>query len=232
MASPTIVARAEGNAAGAQVTTVDVTFTQTTGDQVVFYVATTASKDVTVSDSFTRLSPTGSATSHVYAKILDGSEGGTCTVSWTTSTRVLWLSWNIQGHSTTQAPEVSTIASGTDTTPNPGTVTPTGGAKDYLWIAAFQQNGEEADDDTWCTAAPTSFGNLVQKTTGAAGLANTNRSGAAANFASNAASMDPATFTVAQSLPWTAYTVAVHPAAAGAAANPPYHTPYPQLLAH
>ena len=37
--------------------------------------------------------------------------------------------------------------------------------------AAMIQAGEEADDDTWCTAAPSGYANLLQKTTDVAGAA-------------------------------------------------------------
>lgn len=112
----------------------------------------------------------------------------------------------------TQAPELSTVATGTSTQPNATTVTPTGGAKDYLWITVAVTAGEEADDDTWGGAAPTSFGNAVYITTGTAGLASVNCSVEGADFASNAASMDAAAWSAnAQSLAWRAWTIAVHP---------------------
>jgi len=216
MASPTVAVRTESALTTAG-TSFTVNFTQTTNDLVILLVAGISDLWI-VGEGFTNLAATGTGGSSliVYYKILDGSEGGSV-VATAASQKGSALAYNIQGHDTVQGPESSTEAGGTSTTPDPGTVTPTGGAKDYLWLATFVQAGEEADDDTWCTAAPTSFTNLIQKTSGTGGAATSNVSGAAANFASNAASMNPATFTTVQSLTWRAFTIAVHPAAGAAA---------------
>ena len=53
-----------------------------------------------------------------------------------------------------------------DVEPNPPSVSVTGGSKDILAIAMFGRAGEEADDDTWVTAAPSGFGGLLQKACG------------------------------------------------------------------
>jgi len=211
MASPTVAARTEYALTTAG-TTATPTFTQTTDDLVVIFLSVSSSNNaITPGDGFTELDA-NFVNLHVIYKVLDGSEGGNVAITITLS-KACALAYNIQGHDTGQAPEIAAQTLGTDTTPDPGTVTPTGGAKDYLWLAGFEQDGEEADDDTWCTAAPTNFTNLIQKTTGVGGAATSNSSIAAADFASNAASMNPATFTTAQSKAWNARTVAVHPAA-------------------
>jgi len=213
MASPTVAARTETQHASS--TTLTIAFTQTTGDRVVIFLGVndTARTLSTVGDGFTDLTA-ASATFHILTKVLDGSEGGDVAVTVAVATKGASLAYNIAGHNASIAPEFSVVATGTDTGPNPDTVTPTGGAKDYLWLAAFRQNGEEADDDTWTNSAPTNFGNLIQKTSGTGGLANTNGSVAAADFASNAASQNPDVFNTDQSLAWRAYTVAVHPTTA------------------
>lgn len=130
------------------------------------------------------------------------------------STRDATITYRISGaeNPATQAPQIGTTASGSGTTPNPPAVTPTGGAKDYLWIAMFGRDGEEADDDTWVTAAPTGFSNLLQK---ACGVAGTNLGGmvATAEQQLNASSLDPATFTCATG-GWRAQTIAIHPGSA------------------
>ena len=123
---------------------------------------------------------------------------------------------HISGHDTGEAPYLSTVATGTSTAPNPTTVTPASGSDHYLWIAAMQQAGEEADDDTWASLSAglsgQGFGNLVQKTTGTGGAASTNGSIALARKASIASSIDPDAFTTVQSLAWNAYAVAIKPA--------------------
>ena len=142
----------------------------------------------------------------------DGTEGASITLVTTASTRSANLAYRISGamNPATQVPELSTVATGTSTGPNATTCTPTGGAKDYLWISFFGQAGEEADDDTWCNTAPTSFSNLLQKSCGTAG---TNLGGliASAEYKLNAASLDAAAFNVDVSAAWRAYTIAVHP---------------------
>ena len=148
-------------------------------------------------------------------RVVDGTEGATVTLTHSTSTRGAYIVYEISGAESpsVQPPELSTVATGTSTGPDPSTCTPTGGAKDYLWIAMFGCAGEEADDDTWCNSAPSTpsaFGTLVQKSCGTAG---TNLGGiiASAHLASNAASMNPGAFNQDGSLAWRAYTIAVHP---------------------
>lgn len=145
-------------------------------------------------------------------RIADGTEGANQTFTSSASGRTAGICYRISGAQlpTVQAPELSTVATGTSTSPNATTCTPTGGAKDYLYITFFGSAGEEADDDTWVTGTPTNYGSLVQKTCGTAG---TNLGGlfgcAVRNL--NAASDDAGAFTIAVSAAWRAYTVAVHP---------------------
>jgi len=213
MASPTVYGITEG--AGASSTTHSITFTQTTGDLVVIFLNfdVTARTLSTVGDSFTDLTAT-SARFHILTKVLDGSEGGSMDVTIAVASKSAWLAYNIQGHASATAPVFSTVATGTSTAPDSATLSPSGGSADYLWISAFSQAGEEADDDTWCSAAPSTpgtFTGLVQKTTGTTGAVTINGSVAAAQYAATAATVDPGAFTVAQSLAWRAYTVAVYP---------------------
>lgn len=220
MAYPTVNTRTE-TAPGAG-TSITIDFAQNTGDLVIIFLGLndTAQSLSSVGDSFTNLTNT-SATFHVLYKILDGSEGGNMAVTVGTSTKSAAIAYNIDANTFAPiAPAISTVATGTSTAPNATSCAPTGtsNAKDYLWISAFRQNGEEADDDTWCTAAPTTpgtFTNLVQKTTGTASTATTNGSVASAEYTANATSVDAGAFTTAQSLAWRAYTLAVYPANMG-----------------
>lgn len=153
----------------------------------------------------------------MWYRVADGSEGATVTFTSSASTRDASVSYQINGalSPATQAPQLSTVATGTSTTPNATTCTPTGGAKDYLWITMFGMAGEQADDDTLVTGTPTNFVNTLQKTCGVAG---TNLGGmiASAEFASNAASMDAAAWTSVDNAAWRAYTIAIHPWPTGA----------------
>ena len=129
------------------------------------------------------------------------------------STRDATVAFRISGaaNPATQAPQIGTTATGTSVNPDPPTTTPTGGAKDYLWIAVCGSAGEQADDGTYATAFPSGYNsNQLEKTCGVAG---TNLGGliAAATKQANAASDNPGTFTVSENAAWRAQTIAVHP---------------------
>jgi hypothetical protein len=191
------------------------TFTQTTGDLVIICIATSISSDFTsISDNFNYLSPATPGTFTILYKVLVGTEGGSCEIVSDVSTKACAIAFNIATASFQTPPEINTVATGTDTGPDPGNIDAAIPSLDYLWIATFRQAGEEADDDTWCNSAPTNFTNLVQKTTGTTGAASVNCSVAAANFNSTDASMNPAVFNTDQSLAWRAFTIAIPPASA------------------
>lgn len=141
----------------------------------------------------------------------DGTEGATTTFTISSATRGAWIVYEISGHVDpgTQAPQIGTTATGSSTTPDPPSVSVTGGSKDILTIACFGRAGEEADDDTWVTAAPSGFGGLLQK---ACGVAGTNLAGmvATAHLAETTATANPGTFTCATGA-WRAQTIVVHP---------------------
>jgi hypothetical protein len=152
-------------------------------------------------------------TNGLYIAYSTTATGGTTTLVSDSATRSATIVHRISGAEApgTQAPQIGTTATGASVSPNPPAVTPTGGAKDYLWVACFSRSGEEADDDTWVTASPTGFNGLLQK---ACGVAGTNLGGmiAAAKEELNASTLDPAVFTCATGT-WRAQTIAVHPAA-------------------
>lgn len=146
----------------------------------------------------------------------DGTEGASITLTSSASTKSASVSYLISGavNPATQAPQVSAVATGSSQAPDPNSLTPTGGAKDYLWLTFFILGGagEEADDDTWCNNAATNYSGLLQKTSGTAG-ANIGAYIASCQRTANAASEDaiwPAGSTDV-SLPWRAFTIAVHP---------------------
>lgn len=143
-----------------------------------------------------------------------GGEGNP-TLTTSGNTRSARIVYRISGamNPATQAPQIGSTASGSSANPDPPSVSPTGGAKDYLWIAFFGGAGEELDDDTWANSPPTNFtpNPPLQKACGTAG---TNLGGkiAAASYQSNASSLDPGTFNQDVSTGWRAQTIAVHPA--------------------
>lgn len=147
----------------------------------------------------------------VAVRVCDGTEGATTTFTLSSATRGAWIVYEVSGHEdpATILPQVGTTATGSSTTPNPPSVAVTGGSKDILAIAFFGRAGEEADDDTWVTAAPTNYTNLLQK---ACGVAGTNLAGmvATAQRQVTTATEDPATFACATGA-WRAQTIVIHP---------------------
>lgn len=105
----------------------------------------------------------------------------------------------------TQPPQVGTSATGSSAAPNPPLLTPTGGAKDYTWLAVGGMR------DTTFSAAPASYTNLQAPSSGAGGSAT---AVGAAERQLNAASEDPGTFTTANNRDWVANTIVIHPSSA------------------
>ncbi len=143
----------------------------------------------------------------------DGTEGTTTTFTSSASTKSATIVYEISGQSAV-APQISAVASASTNAPDPNSLTPTGGAKDYLWITWFVmgQASEEADDDTWVNNAATGYGSLLQKTSAVAGT-NIGAAVASCHRTNNAASEDavwPAASTD-QTITWRSFTVAVHP---------------------
>jgi len=146
----------------------------------------------------------------------DGSEGTTFSVTSSVAEKFAAIVYQISGAEdpTTQPPEAS-IAQDQASTANPDcpALTPTGGAKDYLWIAVAANDGEEADDDTWGNTSPTNYTPSPprQKTSDIAGAASTNVSLETAERQLNAASENPGTFNNDVAHTYHSATIAIHP---------------------
>ncbi|HEX9892614.1 MAG TPA: hypothetical protein VGA78_01770, partial [Gemmatimonadales bacterium] len=136
----------------------------------------------------------------------DGSEGATITVQTGTSAKTSHLSYRITGaeNPATQPPE-SLDSNGNSTTPDPPSLTPTGGAKDYLWIAVELNN--HTGTSIPITAFPANYSGSIQ----ANGDTNNSTTGAAYRQL-NAASEDPSNFSIGTAIAWAAGTLVVHPA--------------------
>jgi len=141
----------------------------------------------------------------------DGGEGPTITVTTTGSTRSAHTSYRISGAEDpgTQEPEFSTTI-GTNSSADSPSLTPTGGAADFLWFSV----GGSSHAGTY-TSAPTNYINLIQ-------AANPNNAaghtiGGSAQRDLNVASEDPVAFVHDQSASseWVAATVAIHPGGVG-----------------
>jgi len=150
-----------------------------------------------------------------YYRWEDATEDTSFTITTDDSEKSCTIVYSISGaaNPATQPPEATTMTAGSGSaSPDPPSITPTGGTKDYLFIAGVNQDGEEANDDTWTSAVPANYGPARQTTSGTGGATGTNTSLVTAERALTAASEDPGTFTVAQALTYNAFTIAIHPA--------------------
>jgi hypothetical protein len=142
----------------------------------------------------------------------DGTEGAAIVVSTSLSVESAHICMRIVGHvnPATQAPQASTGATGLSTTANPDTVTPTGGSKNYLFVALAGNSGGSGPPTY--TGFPSGYHHPLEQisSTGAGTYAT-----AMATRQLNAASEDPGTFTN-PSVNWVALTAAVHPTPSGA----------------
>jgi hypothetical protein len=146
----------------------------------------------------------GTTVNYRYA---DGTEGSTVNFS-TANARFTAVAYRISGAEDpgTQAPEINTIVTGSDTAPNSGNLTPTGGAKDYLWLTLIgYASGPPPSDST----EPSNYINALK-----AGDSNFVVRVLAATRALNAASENPGAWTITSSAAWLAWTLAIHPVAA------------------
>jgi len=105
-------------------------------------------------------------------------------------------------------PQLSTVATGSSTTPDPTTCTPTGGAKEYLWLWVGGWEGEQTSPPA---SNPTNYSSPIGANSSTVGVVTTNVRVAAAQRNLIAASEDPGSWTISVTDDWTAYTVAIHP---------------------
>jgi len=143
-------------------------------------------------------------------KRAEGNESGTQITLSCTSGKFAAVAYAIQGSADphVRAPELSTVATGTGD-PDATTCTPTGGAKDYLWLTFTGREGEATLPPTY----PTNYSvSQLTATSGMASTVGTNvRVSAAVRTNNNAASEDAGAWNFSDSEDWTAYTIAFHP---------------------
>ncbi len=223
----------------------DSTTNSNTTTHTVSYPATVDAGDLLVcffcSDGVETVSYPG-AWVHLFEKVTSGGtnitisvgwleaagteDGGTFDITTGSSERSVQKLYRITGAEDpdTQAPEYAvTAATPTSANPDPPSVTPTGGAKDYLWLPMC---GWDNNTFTTATGAPSGY-SLEQNT-----LNNSQGSGVGIGEQEiNAASEDPGTFTLDNARRQASATVVIHPVAA-AGANPkgplgmPLHGPF------
>jgi hypothetical protein len=139
----------------------------------------------------------------VFYKVASGSEGASVNVTSTNNVESAHASARVTGYAGT--PESGTVATGTSTTPNPPSLTPSWGALDTLWFAVAHPRNSGND-----LTAPTNYGSIVQSLE-----AGSSTQVAFATRNLNATSDDPGTFANANNAFWFAGTIGVQPAAEG-----------------
>lgn len=204
MAFPTVQTRAANRTTTTNTTSHAITLPTgiTAGDVLVVVFSTDGSPTVSVNTgvSGTNWNTIGQAsngtivTGAVFWKIAEGSDALTLTTS--ASEQSSHVSLRISGANVVSG----TSANGSSTNSNPPLHTPSAGTQDYLWIAT-----RSGDSTVVATVAPTSFTNLQTQAAAGTGGASTNT----AEYAFNASSLDPGTFTSA-SEQWVSWTLAVH----------------------
>lgn len=141
---------------------------------------------------------------YIYYKVASGSEGSTLNISFTanfsggTDRRSASVTARITGYS--GVPQAVTTT-GSDSTPDPASLTPTGGSKDWLWIATTAYGTGRT-----LSTYPTSYSsNQINKNNGSI------NSLAFATRNNTASSENPGTFTLSGTSDWITATIAVAP---------------------
>ena len=136
----------------------------------------------------------------------DGGEGDTVDFTSTSNAQEsAHVSYRISGaiNPATQAPENSTATNGSSTAPDAASLTATGGAKNYLWIAVQGHDGLETT-----SGFPTNYVSTLSIESTGAGPVGVG----AAQRSLNTATEDTGAFTLSGITGWIAHTVVVHPA--------------------
>ncbi len=146
-------------------------------------------------------------------KVAGASESSPITVGTGSSEQSAHIAYAITGYDYYQAPQVSTGALNSGTSPDPDSLSPTGGAKNYLWIAV------ESNDDGRSTTSAYPGNYPIQQRSQPSANSIHGANVAVASRELNAASENPGTFTISTSENYVACTVAVHPASAPTAVD-------------
>lgn len=208
MAFPVVQTKTGGGSAGSTSHPVTLPSGVTAGDLLVVWFGFRSNPTATGSAGWTKLGQASLSTTisfAVFYKVATGSDA--LTITTTTSQRSTHESYRITGASGTVA--FSAASSAVAANPNPPSLTPAGGAKDYLWFASATATA----GTTSASAAPTNYTNLTNQVSGSG-------TGCAVYIAErnlNATSEDPGAFTAA-STSYVAYTLAVEPAGSGGTA--------------
>lgn len=143
--------------------------------------------------------------------IAAGGETAMPRVTSTVTERWEWAVWRFPAGewNGTTPPEINTGVTGSSTTPNPGSSTPSWGSEtNNIWLALCARDDSVANT---ITAYPTNYDTAQADKNDITSALNV---GGAVRIATGS-SEDPGAFTISATETWIAYTVAIRPAAAG-----------------
>ena len=208
MTFPTIAATNTSSDSGTT-QTVNLPSSISNGDLLIIFIATDGDNTITNWNGFNEIfsmSDSGGKDSslHIGYKSASGSEGSTVDITTSSNEKGTHASYRITGWDSGQVPEASTGVQGVSSAPDSDSLTPTGGAKDYLWFTAYGSDDDDSTVSTWPTNYSLSQLNPTVADPGGAVLGVAGR-----NY--NASSEDPGAFATNDSEQWVAATVAVHP---------------------
>ena len=147
MAYPQVAATNTSAEASATSThTVSLPASISSGDLLLILLAIDAARTTTFPAGYTELYDEVDAqtkiTLAVAYRVADGGEGATIEVTSSDTGMSAHATYRITGHDSGNPPEISTGASSEDTSPDPDSLTPNGGALEYLWFALVAVDGQ------------------------------------------------------------------------------------------
>jgi hypothetical protein len=146
----------------------------------------------------------------IFYKTASGSEGSTLTVTTGSSTKSSHVSYRISGW--TGTPEKGSVATGTDSAPNPPSLTPSWGSAETLWIV------NETNRNNSFSTYPTNYSSNQVRGGNTSTTSATETSAATREV--TASSENPGAYGLSTSRYWLAQTVAIQPAPAIEAIGP------------
>lgn len=154
----------------------------------------------------------------------DGTEGATITVTTNNTETSCHASYRISKASLVadQIPELTGGATGSSVSPNPDSISPTGGSKDYLFIACHAHDG----NNKTTTGFPASYTNTISTQLGTLGGCGVG----ACTRQLTASFTDPGVFTISGSDQWVGHTIAIHPIVPSGVSIPIAMHNYKQLM--
>jgi hypothetical protein len=212
MAFPTIATTAtDGQASNTTTHVFDLPAGVVSGDLLIMIASFNQNPSTTWPAGWTQLFSTNAAGDIKHEaryRIADGTEGATITITTGASIQSSSVALRITGHAGAgMPPQAGTPSTGSSAAPDPPALTPTGGAKDYLWIECCGGEGNQPAG----VYASTNYTGIVAHGVGGGS------SGATTEVAYrnlNAPSENPGAMTIGDNISWVAGTLAVHPVSA------------------